>query len=174
MHAIARWLTATALLSGAVYGQVPAANDTSDRNGNTGTGESALGGPAASNNGADNTASGYSALSSNTTGNYNTASGFSALGSNSTGNYNTAVGTGALYTNQSGAENTASGYFALFYNTTGSGNTASGQQALQNNLTGNYLSGSTSNLNVLHAWWRMGWNAATQQNFPVGTPVSPK
>ena len=46
--------------------------------------------------GVGNTASGYWALSSNTTGNCNTASGATALNRNTTGN-----------------DNTASGYFAL-------------------------------------------------------------
>ena len=58
MNAISGWLIALALLSWAAYGQVPASNDTSDMNGNTGMGQSALGGPAASNKGSYNTASG--------------------------------------------------------------------------------------------------------------------
>ena len=83
-----------------------------------------------------NTASGTSALSSNTTGYYNTASGYSALASNTTGSNNTANGVSALGFNTTGNNNTASGASALAFNTTGYGNTASGTFALLANTTG--------------------------------------
>jgi hypothetical protein len=126
-------------LAGAAYAQVPASNDTSstDGNFNTGMGTGALGGPAATNGGAFNTASGYQALQSNTTnGNDNTASGYQALYSNTTGSANTASGVNALLSNTTGGNNTAAGYQALQNNTTGYYNTASGYEALQFNTTG--------------------------------------
>jgi len=49
-------------LAGTAFAQVPTANDRSDKNANTGSGTDAPGGPAATNGGSDNTASGYSAL----------------------------------------------------------------------------------------------------------------
>jgi hypothetical protein len=58
-----------------------------------------------------NTASGYNALSSNTSGSNNTAMGSGALLSNATGNYNVAVGMDAL-TNANGSNNIAIGYQA--------------------------------------------------------------
>ena len=85
-----------------------------------------------------NAASGYQALSSNTTGGYNTASGYQTLYSNTSGYYNTASGYQALYSNTSGYYNTASGYQSLWYNTTGNYNTASGYQALYSNTTGTF------------------------------------
>ena len=86
---------------------------------------------------AENTASGYRALYSNTTtGYYNTANGYQALYANTTGYLNTANGSSALQTNTTGFTNTANGSFALFYNTTGNSNTANGYQALFNNTTG--------------------------------------
>ena len=45
MNAISKWTMALAVLAGPVYGQVPASNDTSDGNFNTGMGTGALGGP---------------------------------------------------------------------------------------------------------------------------------
>jgi Chaperone of endosialidase len=119
-------------LAGAAYAQVPASNDTSDGNANTGMGTSALHGPAATNGGIANTASGYAALQNNTTGSYNTASGSNALQDNTTASYNTASGVKALF-NNNGNNNTASGYSALDSNTSGDNNTASGYEALFNN-----------------------------------------
>ena len=85
-----------------------------------------------------NTASGYSALNSNTTGFHNTASGYKALYSNIQGYYNLASGPYALYSNTIGSHNTATGYSALYSNTTGIYNTANGLQALYYNTTGWY------------------------------------
>jgi len=89
-----------------------------------------------------NTASGNNALKSNTTGGSNTASGYLALNSNTTGWYNTASGNEALRYNTTGSSNTASGYLALNSNTTGWYNTASGYYALFSNTTGNYNTAS--------------------------------
>jgi hypothetical protein len=129
-------MTLLFFLSAAAYAQVPATNGKSDPNGNTGIGSGALGGPAASNGGLDNTAAGGYALYSNTTGSYNTAAGSNALYSNSTGDYNTAAGLGALYSNTTGNANTAAGINALQYNDNGSNNTASGANAFAFNTSG--------------------------------------
>jgi hypothetical protein len=81
-----------------------------------------------------NTAMGTGALSSEVFGaQYNTATGFSALTSNTGGSFNTATGRGALYSNTIGMYNTATGYQALAANTIGDGNTAVGYQALNSN-----------------------------------------
>jgi hypothetical protein len=125
-------------LAGTAFAQVPASNDTSDTNDNTGMGLNALGGPAATNGGSNNTASGAFALFSNTTGIDNTASGDGALFSNTTGNTNTASGDGALFYNTTGSNNTVSGENALETNTTGSNNIAVGFQAGLALTTGSY------------------------------------
>ena len=85
-----------------------------------------------------NTASGISALVSNTTGSYNIAIGADALNKNTTGSYNSATGPLALNKNTTGTQNTANGYTSLYSNTTGSNNTAIGADALFNNTTGSY------------------------------------
>ena len=85
--------------------------------------------------GANNTALGDNALSSNTTGFFNTAVGFDALRSNTTGFLNTAVGTFSLDLNTSGSLNTAVGTGSLPVNTTGNTNTAMGVEALNRNTT---------------------------------------
>jgi hypothetical protein len=108
---------------------------TSDENTNTAIGTGAL----ACVTGADgtaNTASGYSALASNTTGNKNNAAGVAALYSNTIGNYNEASGQAALYSNTSGSGNEASGHAALYSNTTGSYNVAVGYGAGYDQTTG--------------------------------------
>ena len=100
---------------------------------NTATGTDALTSNTSGNN---NTASGLLALFSNTTGANNTATGFQALNSNTTGNFNTANGVEALFSNTTGFNNTANGVQALNSNTTGGDNTAAGEQALFKNTTG--------------------------------------
>jgi hypothetical protein len=87
--------------------------------------------------GSNNTAVGAYALRFNDADN-NTATGFSALTSNTTGTRNTAIGVQTLQLNTEGEFNTASGAQALGSNTTGSRNTAIGQNALGFNTTGNY------------------------------------
>ena len=84
-----------------------------------------------------NTASGVSALQSNTTGGGNTASGVNSLSNNATGNSNTANGATALRGNTTGGSNTANGASALESNTSGNSNTANGVNSLLNNTTGN-------------------------------------
>jgi trimeric autotransporter adhesin len=79
--------------------------------------------------GADNTAVGVGAFTSDTTGSDNTAIGQAALPNNTTGGANTAVGNGALLNNVAGTNNTALGYFPLYLNTTGGNNTAVGYGA---------------------------------------------
>jgi hypothetical protein len=76
-----------------------------------------------------NTASGDSALYSNTSGSANTATGFQALFSNTTGGGNTAVGVGALQYNTGGGSDTAIGVGALLLNS-GDSNTATGTNAM--------------------------------------------
>jgi hypothetical protein len=93
-------------------------------------------GKGAGNNSSTSTASGFQALSFNTTGYQNTASGYQALQSNTTGYANIANGYNTLFTNTTGFQNTASGYKALFSNTTGNNNTASGTNAGSNLTTG--------------------------------------
>jgi hypothetical protein len=86
--------------------------------------------------GFENTATGYGALTANTTGQSNTATGAYALDANTTGSNNTASGDQALVLNTTGNNNTATGNLALSSNTTGSGNTAIGAVALKANDTG--------------------------------------
>jgi hypothetical protein len=163
-------------LAGAAFAQVPSSNDTSDANGNTGMGSYSLGGPAASNGGLDNTASGKYALGSNTTGGGNTASGDGALSSNTTGGENTASGADALYSNRSADYNTASGVQALFSNTTGSYNAALGANALASNISGDYntasgyeaLYSNTGNSNTASGYEALYANTTGTQNTATG------
>jgi hypothetical protein len=60
----------------------------------------------------------------------NVATGYFSLASNSTGNYNTAIGRGAMMANTTGSDNTAVGLLALASNNSGSGNTGVGEYAL--------------------------------------------
>ncbi len=85
-----------------------------------------------------NTASGYSALSSNGGGYNNTVSGYFALPNNSSGYANTAIGATTLYANGTGYHNTALGYDALHSNTSGVFNIAVGSAAGHDLSTGNY------------------------------------
>lgn len=100
--------------------------------GNTGLGYEAL----KVNQGSNNSAFGYSALSANTSGYYNTAVGQQALYLNTTGHENAAIGQGNMYSNISGAYNTSAGDKALFYNVSGNNNVAIGYLAAENNTTG--------------------------------------
>ncbi|MGO9539739.1 MAG: DNRLRE domain-containing protein [Terriglobales bacterium] len=88
--------------------------------------------------GLGNTATGFLALSSNTSPTGNTAYGAYALLSNTTGTGNSATGYQSLENNTTGIDNTANGYQALAINSTGLFNTASGWQSLFANTTGNY------------------------------------
>src|SRR5947207_10463569 len=91
--------------------------------------------------GIGNTATGFSALASNTIGGANTATGASALKGNTIGSRNTAIGGQALFFNKSGTDNTASGVGALSFNIAGNFNTATGVLALEVNTNG---SGNTA------------------------------
>jgi hypothetical protein len=87
--------------------------------------------------GFDNTATGYQALTANTTGWNNTAAGVKALNLNATGVWNSAYGMSALGLNTTGGYNTAVGVGALSANTSGNNNTAVGTSALAS-ATGSY------------------------------------
>jgi hypothetical protein len=100
---------------------------------NTATGDSAL---FSNTTGNQNTATGNAALVVNTTGGVNTAHGAFALSSNTTGSSNTATGVNALSHNTIGNNNAANGLNALLSNTSGIANTAMGNQTLQSNTTG--------------------------------------
>jgi len=102
---------------------------------NTATGTSAL---KSNTTGESNTADGAFSLWSNRKGTANTATGREALTSNTTGNRNTANGFEALVENTTGDYNTASGVNALVANTSGERNTAIGFSSLENNTTGSF------------------------------------
>jgi hypothetical protein len=100
---------------------------------NTATGKSAL---SADTSGSFNTAAGGYALEKNTTGSLNTATGFFALNANTSGDQNTATGYTALSFNTTGHDNTAVGCYALEATTIGHSNTAVGSSALKANVSG--------------------------------------
>jgi Chaperone of endosialidase len=130
-------LTALAAMAGSAYGQQPPDVVNSDGQGNTAMGTDALFSLTPSPPyGSYNTASGYSALYSNTTGSDNTASGYKALYFNTTGDINTASGFQALFSNTIGRANTVFGWAPLYSNTTGSHNAAFGVNTLYSNTTG--------------------------------------
>ena len=83
---------------------------------------------------ASNTATGASALSTNSSGGGNSGFGNGALASSSTGNDNAAFGYHSLYVNTA-SQNSAFGSSALAANTSGGNNTALGQAALASNTT---------------------------------------
>ena len=99
------------------------------------------------NNGANNTAVGWSALRANVDGDFNTAIGSAALATNA-GDGNTAIGGAALFSNTTGGYNMAAGLLALFHNTSGVLNTALGANTLQNNHQG--LSNTAAGYQALH------------------------
>jgi hypothetical protein len=143
----------------------------SDSNNNTAVGANAL----SKNSASDNTASGYSALYSNSTGTSNSAIGFESLYANSTGNQNTASGFRALFRN-TGDDNSALGYAALLDNTTGDRNSALGSQALfHSGGTGNdavgyqALYGSTTGNNNVAIGYQAGYYQTTgSDNIYIG------
>jgi hypothetical protein len=92
--------------------------------------------PGATDDGHDNTATGFAALRATSTGAYNTANGSGALYNNTIGGNNDATGYEAMYNNTIGYGNTADGRWALYANTTGFRNSAIGVNALLNNITG--------------------------------------
>lgn len=102
---------------------------------NTATGFAAL---SANTTGYENTADGAGALFHNTSGAYNTAVGTLALFNANGPGYNTGVGANALYAATTGAYNTALGSYSLFKNTSGAYNTAIGSYSLPTNTSGSY------------------------------------
>jgi len=130
-----------------VYGSAASQNAFFGLAGNftmTGLGNTATGFLALSNNTTPtgNTAYGAYALFSNSTGTGDSAIGYQALENNTTGSYNTANGYQALAINTTGVYNTASGWQSLFANTTGTYNTATGGNALNANTTGYFNTGT--------------------------------
>ena len=88
--------------------------------------------------GAGNTAVGVFASHLNTTGNNNISFGYYSLFTNTGGSFNTAIGIRTLY-NNSGSRNTALGYYTLRYNTSGDRNTALGYYSGYTVTTGSNL-----------------------------------
>jgi hypothetical protein len=115
MRAVSKWTMAVTLLWGAAYGQVPAANGTSDGSHNTGVGTGSLGGPLATAAGGENTATGFDALLNNAA-STNSAFGAYTLIGNTSGSGNTALGNSVLSSNVAGGNNTATGSNALYNN----------------------------------------------------------
>ena len=103
------------------------------------------------NTGADNTATGYRALFSNTTAIRNVAYGTKSLYYNSTGHGNTAIGCETLLYNTT-SYNTAIGSSVLYNNTTGTYNTAIGTGAGYSNTTGFNNTFLGANTNTTSAW----------------------
>jgi len=101
-------------------GKITAVGYLAARFNTTGSGNTAVGGNDAAQDGA---------LYLNTTGNYNIAMGTGAVASNTTGSSNTGLGYSALQNNTTASNNTAVGYQALYTNTTASRHTAVGYQA---------------------------------------------
>src|SRR5712691_7174294 len=102
------------------------------------TGVIQLGGARFAHNfGLQNTFLGANAGNFTMSGCCNSASGFQALTNNTTGGFNSAFGVGALQSNTTGIQNSAFGALALNFNTTGVNNSAFGLAALSSNGTGN-------------------------------------
>ena len=78
----------------------------------------------------NNTAVGYSTLSSNTQGWGNTAVGTEVMVKNISGNENISLGDHSLYSNTTGYQNVSVGRAAMYFNSYGSGNTAVGYYSL--------------------------------------------
>jgi hypothetical protein len=81
------------------------------------------------NTGVSNSATGYYALTANTSGSYNSVNGNQAMYYNTTGSQNSGFGYAALWRNETGSQNTAVGVLALSGNYGAWGNTAIGYQA---------------------------------------------
>jgi hypothetical protein len=123
--------------------------------------ESTALGTGASSNGAQNTAVGFNALTSNYNGTSNAALGANALSANVSGANNVGVGADALSNNASGVSNTAVGSQALANNGTGNNNTAVGAQALSS-----YSGGGCCNTAV--GFGAMADNTGGQNNVAIG------
>ena len=131
---------------------------------NTATGASAL---STNSSGGGNSGFGNGALASSSTGNDNAAFGYHSLYVN-TASQNSAFGSSALAANTSGGNNTALGQAALASNTTASNNTAVGYQAGYSNHTGannvfvGYAAGYNANTSGGHTF--VGYNAGLNSN----------
>ena len=128
---------------------------------NTATGYAAL---TANTTGFENTATGSQALFQNQGGAGNTADGYQALYSNIAGTYNTAAGMGALFSNSGGSSNTAMGLNSLALNLSGGDNTADGSNALQ------YTTGNNNSALGASAGFN---NASGQNNTFLGYAAGP-
>ena len=116
----------------------------------------------------DNTAIGYTALSTNTNGSNNTAIGYRTLARTTTGGNNTANGANALYNNTTGYHNTAQGVDALLSNITGQYNTGLGSSALRGNQGGHMnTSVGYQSLNA-----NITGNSNTAIGYQAGTTVT--
>jgi trimeric autotransporter adhesin len=121
--------------------------------------------------GTENTAVGWSTLSSNSGGFINTAVGSYALLNNLTGASNTAMGWAALSNNTTGFENTANGQSALSFNTSGFWNTAVGKTALFKNTIGSRNTGvgvsalqETTGTRNVALGYGAGWESTSGSN----------
>jgi len=132
--------------------------------------------------GDSNTATGVSALASNTTGFSNTANGDFALFGNTTGNFNTALGGCALCNNSTGIQNTAVGANTLSFNRTGINETAVGFDVLSGTLTGDSntavgvdsLANTTSGAqNTAEGVFALSSNATGSNNTALGFSAGP-
>ncbi len=94
--------------------------------------------PSSESDGIENTAVGYSALTSNTTGSKNSSFGTYSMNSNINGDNNTAGGYRSLSNNYNGFQNTAYGAQALASNYQGFNNCGTGFSALTTNYNGSY------------------------------------
>src|SRR4029078_13022525 len=126
--------------------------------------------------GNENTATGTSALFSNTNGDNNTATGSQALFSNNAGGDNTATGWQALYSNTNGGDNTALGYSALAGNTSGDFNTALGFATGSGVTTANAVTcigAGVTGANVSNTTWIANvYGVATQSGTSAPVIVS--
>jgi hypothetical protein len=97
------------------------------------TGNFTMTGASSGDQASQNTATGYSTLTSLTTGKRNQAFGYRTLFTNNSGQSNSAFGDEAMYANTSGSSNAAIGGEALYSNQSGSYNSAVGVLALTSN-----------------------------------------
>ena len=126
------------------------------------------------NNGYNNTAIGFQALSSNTNGSFNTAVGRNALLGNTVATFNTAIGQDSLLFSTIGGGNTGVGYGALSSTTTGSSNTALGYYAGWNVTEAyNVISIGSLGANVSNSTWIGNiWGVTTQSGNTAPVVVS--
>ena len=128
--------------------------------------------------GAQNVAIGSQAMKNNTGGSNNTAVGFESMRMNQTSNWNTALGYQSLKNITTGQYNVALGATALTSNTTGERNVAVGHEALFSNTTGAFNAAAGSNAlyqntsgmeNTAFGQAAIFKNAQSNRNTAVGT-----